>query len=156
MSCAQLAQSLPFARRGISAHRVRQQQLNDGLTYGGGGAFVGSTTTEIPSGWDYSESVIWTIKRHTLSFGFGGRRRIYTQTAGGSLGRINYNGEYSGDNFADSLLGASPGIDITETGPYVQCKLGNAIPPGFPQLRALRAGRLEGQRQADLESRLAL
>ena len=81
---------------------------------------------------------------------------IYTQTESGSLGRINYNGEYSGDDFADSLLGASPSIAITETGPYVQCKPGNDSPPGFPQLRALRAGRLEGQRQADLESRLAL
>ena len=98
--------------------------LNDGLTYGGGGAFVGSKTLEIPSGWDYSESVVWTVKRHTLSFGFGGRRNIYNTTAGGSLGRINYNGQYSGDNFADSLLGASPGIAITELGPTSNANVG--------------------------------
>ena len=98
--------------------------MNDGYNYGGGGAFVGSTTTEIPSTWDYGESVIWTVKRHTLSFGFGGYRRIYNSTAGGTLGRINYNGEYSGDNFADSLLGASPGIAITEVGPTSNANLG--------------------------------
>ena len=98
--------------------------LNDGLTYGGGGAFVGSTVTEVPSNWDYSESLIWTIKRHTLSLGFGGYRRIYGSTAGGALGRINYNGQYSGDNFADSLLGASPGIAITELGPTSNANLG--------------------------------
>jgi outer membrane receptor protein involved in Fe transport len=78
----------------------------------------------IPSNWDYSESVIWNIKRHTLSLGFGGYRRIYGVTAGGGLGRINYNGQYSGDNFADSLLGASPGIAITELGPTSNATLG--------------------------------
>jgi len=91
--------------------------LYDGLTYGGTQASVSSTSSELTSVWDYGESAIWTIKRHTLSFGFGGRHSIYNTTAGGSLGRINYNGQYSGDNFADSLLGASPQIDINEVGP---------------------------------------
>ncbi len=116
----------PFHSPGEGYPRIEYDSntLNDGLTYGGGGAFVGSTTVEIPSGWDYSESAIWTIKRHTLSFGFGGRRNIYNTTVGGALGRINYNGEYSGDNFADSLLGASPGISITELGPTSNANLG--------------------------------
>jgi len=109
----------PFHSPGEGYPRIEYDlsDLNDGYTYGGGGAFTSSTTTEIPSTWDYSESVIWSIKRHTLSFGFGGRRSRYKVITSGSLGRINYNGEYSGDDFADSLLGASPGIDINELGP---------------------------------------
>ena len=71
-----------------------------------------------------NESVIWSIKRHTLSIGFGGYRRIYCYRGGGGLGRINYNGEYSGDTFADSLLGASPGIAITEVGALSNPALG--------------------------------
>ena len=116
----------PFHTPGEGYPRVEYDSsaLNDGLTYGGGGAFVGSQVTEIPSNWDYSESVIWTIKRHTLSLGFGGYRRIYGVTAGGGLGRINYNGQYSGDNFADSLFGASPSIAITELGPTSNATLG--------------------------------
>ena len=109
----------PFHSPGEGYPRIEYDSnpLNDGLNYAGGGAFVGSTTAEISSVWDFSESVIWNVKRHTLSFGFDGRRIVYATTNGGSLGRINYNGEYSGDNFADSLLGASPGIAITELGP---------------------------------------
>ena len=116
----------PFHSPGQGYPRIEYDRstLNNGQNYGGGGAFVGSVVTEIPSNWDYSESVIWTIKRHTLSLGFGGYRRIYGVTAGGSLGRINYNGQYSGDVFADSLLGASPGIDITELGPTSNANLG--------------------------------
>ncbi len=116
----------PFHSPGEGYPRIEYDTstLNDGLTYAGGAAFVGSTTIEIPWGWDYSESVIWSVKRHTFSFGFGGRRNIYTQTESGSLGRINYNGEYSGDDFADSLLGASPSIAITETGPGSNVNLG--------------------------------
>ena len=148
----------PFHTPGEGFPRIEYDSsgLNDGYNYGGGGAFVGSTTTEIPSTWDYGESVIWTVKRHTLSFGFGGYRRIYSSTAGGSLGRINYNGEYSGDNFADSLLGASPSIAITEVGPTSNANLGTQSHLRFQRVRALRAGRLEGQRQADPESRPAL
>ena len=109
----------PFESPGEGYPRVEYDSspLNDGLTYGGGGAFVGSTTARNSSVWDLGESAIWNVKRHTLSFGFEGRRIVYAMKAGGSLGRINYNGEYSGDNFADSLLGASPGIAITELGP---------------------------------------
>jgi len=116
----------PFHTPGEGFPRIEYDgsDLNNGYNYGGGGAFVGSIVTEVPSTWDYSESVIWTVKRHTLSFGYGGYRRIYGVTAGGSLGRVNYNGEYSGDDFVDSLLGASPGVDITETGPGSNANLG--------------------------------
>jgi hypothetical protein len=109
----------PFLTAGDGYPRIEydSNSLNDGYVYNGGGAFVSSTTTEVPSNWDYSESVIWTIKRHTLSIGFGGYRRIYATITSGGLGRINYNGEYSGDDFADSLLGASPQLAITELGP---------------------------------------
>ena len=148
----------PFHSPGEGYPRIEYDSspLNDGLTYGGGGAFVGSTTSRNSSVWDLGESVIWTIKRHTLSFGFGGRRIIYAMKAGGSLGRINYNGQYSGDNFADSLLGASPGIAITELGPLSNANLGSRRARAFQMVGALRAGRLEGQRQADPESRPAL
>jgi hypothetical protein len=100
----------PFLTSGDGYPRVEYDSstLNDGYVYNGGGAFVSETTTEVPSNWDYNESVIWNIKRHTLSMGFGGYRRIYSTVTSGGLGRINYNGEYSGDNFVDSLLGASP------------------------------------------------
>jgi hypothetical protein len=116
----------PFLTPGDGYPRIEydSSDLNDGYDYSGGGAFVSQTTTEVPSNWDYSESVIWNIKRHTLSFGFGGYRRIYSSATSGGLGRINYNGEYSGDDFADSLLGASPGLDITELGPTSSPTLG--------------------------------
>ena len=116
----------PFKSPGEGYPRIEYDSspLNDGLTYGGGGAFVGSTTSRDSSVWDLGESAIWNVKRHTISFGFGGRRIVYAMKAGGSLGRINYNGQYSGDNFADSLLGASPGIAITELGPLSSPSLG--------------------------------
>ena len=117
----------PFKSPGEGYPRIEYDSspLNNGLNYGGGGAFVGSITSRDSSVWDLGESAIWSIKRHTLSLGFGGRRIIYAMKAGGSLGRINYNGEYSGDNFADSLLGASPGIAITELGPLSNPNLGS-------------------------------
>lgn len=116
----------PFLTSGDGYPRVEYDSstLNDGYVYNGGGAFVSETTTEVPSNWDYNESVIWNIKRHTLSMGFGGYRRIYSTVTSGGLGRINYNGEYSGDNFVDSLLGASPQIAITELGPLSNANLG--------------------------------
>ncbi len=116
----------PFRSPGQGYPRIEYDSspLNNGLTYGGGAAFFGSITAEDTSIWDLGESVIWNVKRHTMSFGFGGRRIVYAIKDGGSLGRINYNGQYSGDNFADSLLGASPGIAITELGPLSNPSVG--------------------------------
>jgi len=116
----------PFLTAGDGYPRIEydSSNLNNGYTYSGGGAFVSQKTTEVPSTWDFNESVIWNIKRHTLSMGFGGYRRIYSSATSGGLGRINYNGQYSGDAFADSLLGASPGIAITQLGPLSNATLG--------------------------------
>lgn len=91
--------------------------LSDGLGYGIANANSNSGGLTITNAWDLGESAIWTIKRHTLSFGFDGRaiREIFGGGAG--LGDATFNGEYSGDLFADAVMGASPTIDITEVGP---------------------------------------
>ena len=36
---------------------------------------------------------------------------------GPGIGRVNYNGEYSGDDFADALLGAGASVALIELGP---------------------------------------
>jgi Carboxypeptidase regulatory-like domain/TonB dependent receptor len=99
--------------------------LDDGYTYGGGCCLVQSSSFELDSIWDLGESAIWSVKRHTISFGFGGRHTHYNINIGdASLGRINYNGEYSGDSFADAIMGAGVAINLTELGPYSNPNLG--------------------------------
>jgi len=109
-----------FSAPGMNYPRIEfdASNYNDGLQYGGGGAFTGSISESDDSIWDLGDSAIWTVKRHTLSFGFDGRR-IHLDLAPGSasLGRVNYNGQYSGDTFADALLGAGAGIALTQLGP---------------------------------------
>src|ERR1035437_6480046 len=77
--------------------------LNDGLLYGGGSSGTAHYSSRINEIWDLGESAIWTIKRHTLGFGFDGRTIRYNMIEGRGMGAIQYNGEYSGDGFADSL-----------------------------------------------------
>ena len=109
---------LPSSGEGYPRIEYDSSPLNDGYTYGGGAAFTGASAFSDDSIWDLGESAFWNVKRHTLSFGFGGRRvHLNLNPGDASLGRINYNGEYSGDAFADSLLGAAPGIAISELGP---------------------------------------
>lgn len=110
----------PYTSPGEGYPRIEYDgsPLNDSYGYGGGAAFTNATAFSDDSIWDLGESVIWNMKRHTFSLGFGGRRiHLNLNPGDASLGRINYSGEYSGDSFADSLLGASPGIDLTELGP---------------------------------------
>jgi len=91
--------------------------LNDGLTYNGGGAFVGAISSSINQIWDFGDSATWVVNRHTLTFGFSGRKVRYDPINGAGLGRINYNGQYSGDNFADALLGAGAAVALVQLGP---------------------------------------
>lgn len=110
----------PFTAAGEGYPHVEYDSspLNDGYSYGGGGAKTNYTRFSDDSIWDLGESAIWSVKRHTLSFGFGGRRiHLNLNPGDDSLGTVNYNGEYSGDSFADSLLGTAPGLTIHETGP---------------------------------------
>jgi len=91
--------------------------LNDGLTYNGGGAYVGGLASSVTQNRDYSDSATWNVKRHTLTFGFQGRNVRYIPIYNPGIGRINYNGQYSGDDFADALLGAGAAVDLVELGP---------------------------------------
>ena len=109
----------PFTAPGQNYPRIEfdASNYNNGLQYGGGGAFTGAVGSRLNAIWDLGESAIWTIKRHTLSFGFGGRNIHYNMINGAGLGRVNYNGQYSGDSFADALLGAGAGVALTQLGP---------------------------------------
>jgi hypothetical protein len=109
----------PFQAAGTTYPRLEYDtsNLNDGLLYGGGSSSTVMNNVRINENWDLDESVTWIVKRHTLIFGIGGRTDHYNVINGAGLGRVNYNGEYSGDAFADSLLGAGVGIDIEELGP---------------------------------------
>lgn len=92
--------------------------LNNGYTYGGG-VFGGSVSFSDDSVWDIGESANWSVKRHNISFGLNYRRiRLNLNPGLASLGRVNYNGQYSGDVFADALLGASVGIALSQVGPF--------------------------------------
>ena len=93
--------------------------LSNGYTYGGGGSTRGSVSFSDDSIWDIGEAANWSIKRHNISFGLNYRRIHLNLNPGlASLGRINYNGQYSGDVFADALLGASPQIALAQVGPF--------------------------------------
>ncbi|MBC7925193.1 MAG: TonB-dependent receptor, partial [Bryobacteraceae bacterium] len=55
----------------------------------------------------FVDNVTWTRGRHTAKFGFDYRRFHYVEENGGtaSRGRFNYGGAYSGNGFADYILG---------------------------------------------------
>ena len=67
--------------------------------------------------WDFGDAVTLIKNRHTLTIGFAGRKIRYNMVNGAGLGRVNYNGQYSGDVFADALLGAGASVALTELGP---------------------------------------
>jgi len=117
----------PFTSPGEGYPRITfdTSALNDGLTYGGNESLYGGTSARTSGVWDFGESAIWTIKRHTLSFGFGTRLLNYDMYAGGSLGQLLFNGQYSGDTLADALLGAASSLSITELGPLSNPATGN-------------------------------
>ena len=109
----------PFTAPGQNYPRIEfdASNLNDGLLYGGGGAFAGAISSRINEIWDFGDAVTLIKNRHTLTIGFAGRKIRYNMVNGAGLGRVNYNGQYSGDVFADALLGAGASVALTELGP---------------------------------------
>ena len=97
--------------------------LNNGLVYAGAAFFNTPSFSDQPV-WDFGESGIWNRGRHTISFGFGFRKIHLDLQNGGGLGRVNFNGQYSGDAFADLLFGATSTLGLTQVAPLTDPKTG--------------------------------
>jgi hypothetical protein len=67
--------------------------------------------------WDFGESGIFNVGHHTISFGFGMRSAHLDLLNGGGLGRVNFSGQYSGDAFADLLLGVPDNLGLVQVAP---------------------------------------
>ncbi len=74
--------------------------------------------------WDGSDSAYKVIGRHSLSVGAELRRNRYKYLIGGGLGYFTFNGQYSGDDIADLLLGSPAGINTVQVGPLASPTLG--------------------------------
>ena len=90
--------------------------LNNGLVYAGA-AFFNTPSFYNEALWDFGESGIWNHGKHTISFGFGFRKYHLNLENGGGLGRLNFNGQFSGDAFADLLFGATSTLGLTQVAP---------------------------------------
>jgi len=83
-----------------------------------------SPVSHISTTWDGSDTAYKVIGRHSLSVGAELRRNRYKYLVGGGLGYFTFDGQYSGDDIADLLLGVPAGIDTVQVGPLASPTLG--------------------------------
>lgn len=76
-----------------------------------------SPVSHLSSTFDGGDSAYKIIGRHSLNFGVQLRRTRYSYLNGGGLGYFVFNGQYSGDDVADLLLGSPAGINTVQVGP---------------------------------------
>jgi len=97
------------------------------LTFGGGDALLNdginpsqvsyeSPVLHLVSTWDGSDSAYKIWGRHTLNFGVNLRRTHFDTQIDSGLGYFSFNGQYSGDDIADLLMGSAAGINTVEAG----------------------------------------
>ena len=82
--------------------------------------------TQLSRTLQFTDNVTWTKGRHTLKFGADYRRLTYQDNisffSGDDLGEYRFNGTYSGNAFADFLLGYPNRTRVASTGPDVKPK----------------------------------
>jgi hypothetical protein len=105
------------------------------LTFGGGDALLNdgvnpsqvsyeSPVLHVVSTWDGGDSAYKVWRRHTFNFGANLRRTHFDTQIGSGLGYFSFNGQYSGDDVADLLMGAAAGVNTVEVGPLASPSLG--------------------------------
>lgn len=67
--------------------------------------------------WNGFDDMTWTHGRHTIDAGFSDLNWNHTYGKGANLGQWTFNGQYSGDPFADFLLGNPYQISISVPSP---------------------------------------
>jgi hypothetical protein len=94
-----------------------------GITgFAGTGASRGFT--QLSRTLQFTDNITWTKGRHTMKFGADYRRLSYRDNvsffAGDDLGEYRFNGMFSGNAFADFLLGFPNRTRVANTGPDVK------------------------------------
>ena len=124
-------------------------EFNDGSFISTGG---NKPTSVLSKSVQFSDNLTWTTGRHTFKTGVDVQRVEYRDQssffAGDDFGSYSFTGQFSGNAFADFLLGL-PSYDALRPEPAGCATLHDAV-------CRLRAGRLAPQRHADLQLRPAL
>jgi len=88
--------------------------------------------TQLSRNWQFTDNVTWTKGRHTFKFGADIRRLRTTDNvsffSGDDLGEYRFNGMFSGNAFADFLLGFPNRTRFANTGPDID---GNTWHQGY-------------------------
>jgi hypothetical protein len=109
--------------------------LSNGIPYSEVSALNTAVSSDLAV-WDFGESAICNVGNHTISFGFGMRSLHFNLKTGAGLGRVNFDGQYSGDAFADLLLGVPSNLGLVQvapltnpdTGPYPHIRFRTLAP----------------------------
>jgi hypothetical protein len=105
--------------------------LHTGQSYSATGGANNAPTENLESMWDIEDDVSWNKAQHTITLGMGIRRPTYqTNNITNPQGTFTEDGEFSGNQIADVLLGNPNGADGSpQLGP-----LGNATSGPKPHI----------------------
>ncbi len=96
--------------------------------YAGSGGFVNTPSIGNQPLWDLSEGLSYTHGRHTLNFGYGMQwMQFDTKNDVNLTGSFTFNGQFSGNQVADMLLGAAQTVGGFTPGPLSNVNTGDSV-----------------------------
>jgi hypothetical protein len=106
--------------------------VNANTPYTGAGGPNNTPTSSLQALWDFQDSLSWTKGKQAITAGFGMRRVMYQMLniTTSPMGYYDFNGEFSGNQISDMLLGYSYQVDSFQAGP-----LGNNTTGPNPHLK---------------------
>jgi hypothetical protein len=104
---------------------LRPNIVNATTAYSGTGGANNTPTGSLESMWDIEDSVSWIKGAHAISAGFGMRRIMYQIiNAVNPLGIFTFDGEFSGNQISDMLLGNPQRLLVPQAGPTGNAQTG--------------------------------
>lgn len=100
---------------------------NTNYAYAGTGGMNSTPTGSVQPLYDFSDGLSTTKGQHTINFGGDFRHiELELKNTTNPLGVINYDGEFSGNQIADLLLGTAHSVLYPQVGTLSNIQLGNA------------------------------
>ena len=106
--------------------------VNATTPYTGAGGPNNTPTSSLQALWDIEDSLSWTKGKQTFDAGFGMRRVMYQMLniTTSPMGYYDFDGEFSGNQISDMLLGNPYEVESFQTGP-----LGNNVIGPNPHMK---------------------
>ncbi|MBT9333072.1 TonB-dependent receptor [Paracidobacterium acidisoli] len=101
---------------------------NDSIAYAGSGSYINTPSIGNQPLEDLSDAVSWSHGRHTINFGYGMQwMQFDTKNDTNLTGSLAFNGQFSGNQISDMLLGDADSAGAATPGPLSNVLTGDSV-----------------------------